>query len=78
MQEKLLKILLFYKRIRWKLLDGNLLWGVLFLIIQIAKANGLCIEMYLEHALSNINKINIDDILPWSEKLPKELKLNLK
>jgi transposase len=52
--------------------------GVLFSIIQTAKANGLCIERYLEYVLNNINKIKIDDILPWSEKLPKELKLNLK
>ena len=52
--------------------------GLLFSIIQTAKANGLCIERYLEYVLNNINKIKIDDILPWSEKLPKELKLNLK
>ena len=52
--------------------------GLLFSIIQTAKANGLCIERYLEYILNNINKIKIDDILPWSEKLPKELKLNLK
>ena len=35
-------------------------------------------ERYLEHVLNNINKINIDELLPWSDKLPKELKLNLK
>ena len=52
--------------------------GLLFSIIQTAKANGLCIERYLEYALNNINKLKIDDILPWSDKLPKELKLNLK
>ena len=52
--------------------------GLLFSIIQTAKANGLCIERYLEYVLSNIKKLKIDDILPWSEKLPKELKLNLK
>ena len=52
--------------------------GLLFSIIQTAKANGLCIERYLEYVLNNINKLNIDDILPWSKKLPKELKLNLK
>ncbi|WP_425453578.1 IS66 family transposase [Anaeroplasma bactoclasticum] len=51
--------------------------GLLFSIIQTAKANGLCIERYLEYALSNINKLQIDDILPWSKNLPKELKLNL-
>jgi len=32
----------------------------------------------VEYVLNNINKIKIDDILSWSEKLPKELKLNLK
>jgi hypothetical protein len=52
--------------------------GLLFTIIQTAKANGLCIERYLEYALSNINKLQIDDILPWSKNLRKELKLNLK
>jgi transposase len=52
--------------------------GLLFSIIQTAKANGLCIERYLEYVLNSINKLNIDDILPWSKKLPKELKLNLK
>ena len=52
--------------------------GLLFSIIQTAKANGLCTERYLEYVLNNINKIEIDDILPWSEKLPKNLKLNLK
>ena len=35
-------------------------------------------RIYLEYILNNIDKIKIDDILPWSKKLPKELKLNLK
>lgn len=52
--------------------------GLLFSIIQTAKANGLCIERYLEYILNNVNKLKIDDILPWSEKLPNNLKLNLK
>ena len=52
--------------------------GLLFSIIQTAKANGLCTERYLEYILNNINKIEIDDILPWSKKLPKDLKINLK
>ena len=52
--------------------------GLLFSIIQTAKANGLCIERYLEYALNNINKLKIDDILPWGKNLPKELKINLK
>ena len=58
--------------------NGALASGLLFSIIQTAKANGLCVDRYLEYALSNINKIKIDDILPWSRNLPKDLKLNLK
>ena len=34
--------------------------GVLFSIIQTAKANGLCIERYLEYVLNNINKTKIE------------------
>lgn len=58
--------------------NGALASGVLFSIIQTAKANGLCVERYLNYILENINKKNIDELLPWSKKLPKELKLNLK
>lgn len=58
--------------------NGALASGLLFSIIQTSKANGLCIERYLEYVLNNINKIKIDDILPWSKNLPKDLKLNLK
>lgn len=61
-----------------KTTNGAQASGLLFSIIQTAKANGLCIERYLEYILSNINKLEIDDILPWSKKLPRELKLNLK
>ena len=58
--------------------NGALASGLLFSIIQTAKANGLCVERYLEYILNNINSLKIDDILPWSDKLPKDLKLNLK
>ncbi len=61
-----------------KTINGASASGLLFSIIQTAKANGLCIERYLEYVLSSISKLQIDDILPWSEKLPNELKLNLK
>ena len=49
--------------------------GLLFSIIQTAKANGLIIDKYLEYIIDNINKANIDELLPWSEKLPKDLKM---
>lgn len=58
--------------------NGALASGLLFSIIQTAKANGLCVERYLDYVLNNINKKNIDELLPWSKELPKELKLNLK
>lgn len=61
-----------------KTIDKAKASGLLFSIIQTAKANGLCVEKYLEYILTNINNMKIDDILPWSEKLPKNLKLNLK
>ena len=61
-----------------KTIDGAKASGLLFSIIQTAKANGLCVEKYLDYILTNINNMKIDDILPWSEKLPKNLKLNLK
>ena len=49
--------------------------GLLFSIIQTAKANGLIIDKYLEYIIDSINKVNIDELLPWSEALPKDLKI---
>ena len=42
-----------------------------------AKANVLVIDRYLEYVLSNIDKENIDNLLPWSKNLPVYLKLNI-
>ena len=40
--------------------------GILFSIVQTAKANGLIPEKYLEYVIDNINiSNNIDDLLPW-------------
>ena len=47
----------------------------IFTIVQTTKANGLIVDKYLEYILENINKVPIDDLLPWSEKLPKELSI---
>ena len=52
--------------------------GVLFSIIQTTKANGLSVEKYLEYVFKNIKKIKIDELLPWSEKIPQELRIKLK
>ncbi|MDY4818903.1 MAG: transposase [Bacilli bacterium] len=54
---------------------GASIAGRLFTIVQTAKANDLVVDKYLEYALENINKIPVEDLLPWSEKLPKELSI---
>ena len=55
--------------------NGTQASGLLFSIIQTAKANGLIIDKYLEYIIDSINKVNIDELLPWSEALPKDLKI---
>ena len=56
-----------------KTVDGAIVTGKLFSIIQTARANGLKSEQYLKYVIENINKKNIGDLLPWSINLPKEL-----
>ena len=51
--------------------------SVIYSIIQTARANGLIIDKYLEYVLSNIDKDNIDDLLPCSKNLPMNLKLTI-
>ena len=55
--------------------NGASISGRIFTIVQTAKANALVVDKYLEYALENINKVPIEDLLPWSEKLPKELSI---
>ena len=55
--------------------NGASISGRLFTIIQTAKANGLVVDKYLEYVLENIEKIEVDNLLPWSEKIPKELSI---
>ena len=59
-----------------KTADGATTTGKLFSIVQTARANGLKSEEYLTYVISNINKKDIKDLLPWSNKLPKELLIN--
>lgn len=65
------KLFLFYKTA-----DGATTTGKLFSIVQTARANGLKSKEYLIYVISNINKKDINDLLPWSNKLPKELLIN--
>lgn len=58
--------------------NGAQVSGILFFIIQTAKANRLCVDKYLEYILNNINKENIDSMIPWSENLPNNVKITLK
>ena len=59
-----------------KTADGAITTGKLFSIIQTAKANHLKSERYLTYVISNINKKDIEDLLPWSDSLPKELSIS--
>ena len=56
-----------------KTTDGAITTGKLFSIVQTARANGLKSEQYLTYVISNINKKDINELLPWSKSLPKEL-----
>ena len=53
--------------------QGASISGRIFTIVQTARANGLVVDKYIEYVLENINKVPIDDLLPWSNILPKEL-----
>lgn len=61
-----------------KTIDGAMTTGKLFSIVQTARANGLKSEQYLSYVISNINKKDINDLLPWSDKLPKDLLISSK
>lgn len=42
----------------------------LFSLVQTARANGLIPEYYFEYVSNNIGKVDLEDLLPWSKKLP--------
>ncbi len=50
----------------------------LFSIIRTALINNLYIENYLTYVLENIDKLPINELLPYSDKLPKYLHKTLK
>ena len=47
----------------------------LFTIVQTARANGIRVEEYLAYLLENVGEIDVNDLLPWSEKIPESLKI---
>ena len=49
--------------------------GRKFTIVQTARSNGLVVDKYLEYVLENIGKADVADLLPWFDKLPKELSI---
>ena len=61
-----------------KTADGAITTGKLFSIVQTARANGLKSEQYLSYVISNINKKDINELLPWSKSLPKDLLISNK
>lgn len=46
----------------------------LFTIIQTARANGLIVEDYLTYVMESIGKVDVEELLPWSKKIPDNLK----
>lgn len=45
----------------------------IFSIIRTALINHLDIQKYLIYLLNNLGKLDIGDLLPYSEKLPKQI-----
>ncbi|MDD7036797.1 MAG: transposase domain-containing protein [Mollicutes bacterium] len=66
--------------------DGDEAAGIIRTVVRTARINGLDPEKYISYVLkqfstkeSSINaRNNIQSLLPWSIKLPKELKGDLK
>ena len=54
---------------------GSEISARLFTIIQTARANGIKVEEYLTYLLENVGEIDVNDLLPWSEKIPENLKV---
>ena len=51
--------------------------GILFSIVQTARANGLSVEKYLNYVFNNISTKTASDLLPWSESIPQGIRMKL-
>lgn len=81
MQQAFLRILRYLARKNFlfcKTADGAIATGKAFSIVQTARANGLNVELYLKYAIESIDKVPIEDLLPWSKNLPDNLKIIIK
>lgn len=61
-----------------KTADGAVNTAKIFTIVQTAGANGLKVEQYLKYLIENIDKKPIEELLPYSDKLPKEISITYK
>lgn len=59
-----------------KTADGADVTAKLFSIVQTARANGLKSEQYLSYCLENIRKVPVEELLPWNEKIPAEIRIS--
>ena len=56
--------------------------AIIYSIVETAKANGLKIERYLQYLFNAVSNLEFRDrdsligLMPWSDKIPEELKLN--
>ena len=50
----------------------------IFSIVQTARANGVKVEEYLKYTIENIDKVPLDNLLPWHKDLPAELRIQPK
>lgn len=51
--------------------------GKLFSIVQTARSNGLNVEKYINYVIENIDKKNINELLPYSDKLPNDVRIDM-
>ena len=61
-----------------KSINGAEVTGKIFSIVQSARANGLKSEKYIAYCLANMNKVPIEDLLPYSPNLPKDIYITQK
>lgn len=52
--------------------------AMIFSIVQTARANGVKVEEYLKYIIENIDKVPLDNLLPWHKDLPAELRIQPK
>ena len=48
----------------------------IFSIVQTARANGLKVEEYIKYLIENIDKVELEKLLPWHKDLPDELRIH--